>query len=152
MRKSILPTLTADWKRGEKKKTRREKKKEKKGRNKIEECWSASRAGSFEPGCLWYIYFLCTLSSAHTPRSLCRWMPWSAHSASLSAEPSTFLLLSITVSLPRVGGKALGCTWMHTLGCTKCSSQMPVSISFEDCKTLVFCVTKCQKYVSVNVQ
>lgn len=42
-------------------------------------------------------------------------MLWSAHSASLSAEPSPFLLLSITVLLPRVGGKAQSHTWMHSL-------------------------------------
>ncbi len=85
---------------------RREGEREKRVRNKIEECWSASQAGSFEPGGLWCIYFPYTLASAHAACSFCRWMLWSAHSASLSAEPSPFLLLSITILLPRVGGKA----------------------------------------------
>lgn len=68
-------------------------------------------------------------------------MLWSAHSASLSAEPSPFLLLSITVLQPRVGGEALSHTWMHTHThgerkhhsaltdtdadrCTKCATQL----------------------------
>lgn len=110
MRKSILSALMADSplkkRRGKRNSGRGERqRRRRRGRNKIEECWSASQASSFEPGSLWYIYFLCTLASAHTPRCFCHWMLWSAHSASLSAETSPFLLLSITVLLPRVGGK-----------------------------------------------
>lgn len=45
-------------------------------------------------------------SAPHTPCCFCRWMLQSAHSTSLSAEPSPFLL-SITVLLPRVGVKAV---------------------------------------------
>lgn len=85
---------------------------EKKGRNKIE-CVGQQAKPVHLSQAFYGISTFCATFLQSTLLGFCRWMHWSANSASLSAEPSPFLLLSITVLLPRVGGKAPSHTWMH---------------------------------------